>query len=840
MQVAEPSKAVPASWGGLLGVCAARTQLSASVPAVLAAVLLAALVVALLVHRRRCRRRQGTASAESATSSPPTIAKLEEQRSMDPLEELPPTPEPRELVIAPATQPSPTVGSLAVREAQQQAPPQPSPSVGSLAVGEAQQQAPPQPASAPPAAVGPGLPDGTHQVRFADGSAYYGEWRGGSMHGRGVFLWPGGARYEGEWQDGREEGTGTFFAPGRGTYYGSWQGGQMHGKCVLSAALPGQVVFLQRYDCGQLVSEQVLRVAHKDVRKKQQKKEGKKQEAKQLQAYHTPKPGEAVYKGHWSYILMRQLQLGLTFCIAQAGLAATAVVDLQEEDFHQETTQHFPIGAETPPFKWKDYAPRVFQQLREEFGIDNSDYLLSLTGEAALRLLGSPGKSGSVFFLSDDDRFLVKTVRKEEMRLLLELIPRYFRHVRANPCTLLVRFYGVHRISPLLGRRVRFIVMGNVLPSDLRMHRRYDLKGSTHGRTAGPQERGANPFATLKDLDVDMQLVLPAKQHGAVLRQLRRDLELLERLHVIDYSLLLGVHFLRWGNAAWHPPFADWPLQPAAVAEAAAGGSAQGSIHGSVEGSPPGPLVQQAQQALLPVQQAPLASVEQVEPAAELQAGQEQQDGFAAAAASLMQTANLSRAQARLSAAGAAQAQHEQRQQLHAEQADQEQCIVLDSRAASGSLLGSSFDSRPASCLGAAASQWPAATAAACAALRQQQEHLGRLLSLRGSGEERESLGRAVPAVAVRRSSGGQLQCEPVLLYFGVIDFLQDYTLRKHLERWTKAAVWGGQAVSVAAPGSYSYRFLAAMQRVLVSSEAAEAGLGCSECGGGGSSKGAG
>lgn len=35
-----------------------------------------------------------------------------------------------------------------------------------------------------------------------------------------------------------------------------------------------------------------------------------------------------------------------------------------------------------------------------------SDYLLSLTGDAALRLLGSPGKSGSVFFLSDDDRWV--------------------------------------------------------------------------------------------------------------------------------------------------------------------------------------------------------------------------------------------------------------------------------------------------------------------------------------------------------------------------------------------------------------------------------------------------
>ena len=32
-------------------------------------------------------------------------------------------------------------------------------------------------------------------------------------------------------------------------------------------------------------------------------------------------------------------------------------------------------------FKWKDYSPVVFQRLRQLFGIDNMDYLLSLTGE---------------------------------------------------------------------------------------------------------------------------------------------------------------------------------------------------------------------------------------------------------------------------------------------------------------------------------------------------------------------------------------------------------------------------------------------------------------------------
>jgi 1-phosphatidylinositol-4-phosphate 5-kinase len=78
---------------------------------------------------------------------------------------------------------------------------------------------------------------------------------------------------------------------------------------------------------------------------------------------------------------------------------------------------------------------QVFRRLRERFGIDAGDYMLSLcgascppscavptqpgaetcTGDMALRELSSPGKSGSVFFLSQDGRFIVKTMRKAEM-----------------------------------------------------------------------------------------------------------------------------------------------------------------------------------------------------------------------------------------------------------------------------------------------------------------------------------------------------------------------------------------------------------------------------------------
>ncbi len=52
---------------------------------------------------------------------------------------------------------------------------------------------------------------------------------------------------------------------------------------------------------------------------------------------------------------------------------------------------------------------------------------------------------------------------------------------------------------------MRFIVMNNLLRTDVPLHRRYDLKGSTLGRTAGPESKAS---AILKDLDVDMRLQL--------------------------------------------------------------------------------------------------------------------------------------------------------------------------------------------------------------------------------------------------------------------------------------------------------------------------------------------
>lgn len=59
----------------------------------------------------------------------------------------------------------------------------------------------------------------------------------------------------------------------------------------------------------------------------------------------------------------------------------------------------------------------LFRRLRDLFQIDPADYMLAICGNDALRELSSPGKSGSFFYLTQDDRFMIKTVKKSEVKV---------------------------------------------------------------------------------------------------------------------------------------------------------------------------------------------------------------------------------------------------------------------------------------------------------------------------------------------------------------------------------------------------------------------------------------
>ena len=164
----------------------------------------------------------------------------------------------------------------------------------------------------------------------------------------------------------------------------------------------------------------------------------------------------------------------------------------------------------------------------------------------SLRELSNPGASGSIFYLTDDDEFIIKTVQHKEGEFLQKLLPGYYMNLNQNPRTLLPKFFGLFCYQ-CNSKNVRLVAMNNLLPSFVKMHLKYDLKGSTYNRKASKSER-TKKSVTYKDLDFlehhPNGIFLEADTYSALIKTIQRDCRVLESFKIMDYSLLVGVHNL--------------------------------------------------------------------------------------------------------------------------------------------------------------------------------------------------------------------------------------------------------------------------------------------------------
>ncbi|XP_068431260.1 phosphatidylinositol 4-phosphate 5-kinase type-1 alpha-like [Clinocottus analis] len=258
--------------------------------------------------------------------------------------------------------------------------------------------------------------------------------------------------------------------------------------------------------------------------------------------------GETTYKKTTSSALQGAIQLGIAHTVGS--LSQKPERDVLLQDFEVVESFFFPSeGSNLTPahhygdFRFKTYAPMAFRYFREMFGIRPDDYMYSLCNEPLIELSNS-GASGSLFYVSSDDEFIIKTVQHKEAEFLQKLLPGYFMNLNQNKRTLLPKFYGLYCVQAA-GKNIRIAVMNNLLPSAVQMHLKYDLKGSTYKRRASAKEREKS-VATYKDLDFlqDMQggLLLEADKYSAVCKTIQRDCLLLQSFKIMDYSLLVGIH----------------------------------------------------------------------------------------------------------------------------------------------------------------------------------------------------------------------------------------------------------------------------------------------------------
>jgi 1-phosphatidylinositol-4-phosphate 5-kinase len=265
--------------------------------------------------------------------------------------------------------------------------------------------------------------------------------------------------------------------------------------------------------------------------------------------------GTKVDEHHVNYVTAYNMLTGIRFTVSRTN--AKLDRQLTDADFDAKHKFSFDItGNELTPsakydFKFKDYAPWVFRDLRAKFRLDPAEYLMSLTSKYILSELGSPGKSGSFFYFSRDYKYIIKTIHHGEHKFLRKILKEYYNHVCENPNTLLSQFYGLHRVKIPYGRKIHFVVMNNLFPPHRDIHRTFDLKGSTIGRDFKEEELEKNPRATLKDLNWlrrNLHLEFGPTKKEAFVAQMQRDVALLQKLKIMDYSMLVGIHDLERGN----------------------------------------------------------------------------------------------------------------------------------------------------------------------------------------------------------------------------------------------------------------------------------------------------
>ncbi|KAL9111544.1 MAG: hypothetical protein Q9227_004032 [Pyrenula ochraceoflavens] len=265
--------------------------------------------------------------------------------------------------------------------------------------------------------------------------------------------------------------------------------------------------------------------------------------------------GTKVDQGHVNWVTAYNMLTGIRFTVSRTN--AKMDRELTDADFDAKHKFSFDVtGNELTPsakydFKFKDYAPWVFRHLRAKFRLDPADYLMSLTSKYILSELGSPGKSGSFFYFSRDYKYIIKTIHPAEHKLLRKILRDYYHHIESNPNTLLSQFYGLHRVKIPFGRKIHFVVMNNLFPPHRDIHQMFDLKGSTIGRDFREEDLAKNPRATLKDLNWlrrGLHLEFGPGKKDVFIAQMKRDVSLLQRLKIMDYSLLVGKHDLGKGN----------------------------------------------------------------------------------------------------------------------------------------------------------------------------------------------------------------------------------------------------------------------------------------------------
>ena len=263
--------------------------------------------------------------------------------------------------------------------------------------------------------------------------------------------------------------------------------------------------------------------------------------------------------------------------------------------------------------EFSEFAPHAFGRVRESVNLSESVYR-DLFLERVKERLTQGGASGAFFFFSKDEFLIAKSCTEEEAEVLVNNAEKYADYMTSHRDSYISKVYGCYMLS-IYDTRLFFMVMNNIFLNDRQHYNlvKYDIKGSWIARNASlprtgdkvtckfceqkyivekksnnrkkskrsrPGDAESQDFSGIggavsagctatvdrmheasviyKDNDLREKILLPPDAAAKLLDQLKADAAYLHSVGVMDYSLLMGVHYTKYAvNASERPEAED-------------------------------------------------------------------------------------------------------------------------------------------------------------------------------------------------------------------------------------------------------------------------------------------
>lgn len=241
---------------------------------------------------------------------------------------------------------------------------------------------------------------------------------------------------------------------------------------------------------------------------------------------------------------------------AEARVQVEELLDKEEEETTEQTVSYNIDGPceSQGVIVMKDYFPACFRAIRQSSGITTENYVQSWSYEsfsAIPECKTGAGRSGSLFMLSADKRFMLKTLPHHEVLTLKAIIRNYRRYIHYHPDSKIMRFLALHRFRN--GKHYQYLLITNNInyTNGLSLEQRFDLKGrvikpSSFKKIEDRRHSADGLIKTQADgvvKDNELQRnFCPINGRDRLIEILQRDAAFLAEEGCIDYSLLIGVH----------------------------------------------------------------------------------------------------------------------------------------------------------------------------------------------------------------------------------------------------------------------------------------------------------